>query len=43
MTNELAIGLYQVGNTNSQKNTEVKQLGWVTIHGLEVDAVAKKL
>ena len=41
MTNELAIGLYQVGNTSSRKNTEVKQLGRVTIHGLEVDAVAK--
>ena len=38
--------LYQVGNTSSHKNTEVKQLGprlalgWVTIQGLDVDAVA---
>ena len=38
--------LYQVGNTRSRKNTEVKQLGpqlalgWVTIKGLDVDAVA---
>ena len=38
--------LYHVGNTSSRKNTEVKQLGprlalgWVTIQGLDVDAVA---
>ena len=38
--------LYHVGNTSSRKITEVKQLrprlalGWVTIQGLEVDAVA---
>ena len=37
--------LHQVGNTSSHKNTEVKQLGpqlalgWVTIEGLDVDAV----
>ena len=40
--------LYQVGNTSSRKNTEVKPLGprlalrWVTIQGLDVDAVATK-
>ena len=40
--------LYQLGNTSSHKNTEIKQrgpqlaLGWVTIHGLDddVDGVA---
>ena len=38
--------LYQVGNTRSRKNTEAKQLGpqlalgWVTIKGFDVDAVA---
>ena len=37
---------YQVGNTSSRKMTEVQQLGprlaleWVTIQGLDVDAVA---
>ena len=37
--------LYQVGNTSSRKNTEVQQLGprlalgWVTIQGLDVNAV----
>ena len=42
----LRLRLYQVGNTSSHKNTEVKQLGprlalgWVTIQGLDVDAVA---
>ena len=32
--------LYQVGNSSSRKNTEVKQHGWVTIQGLDLDAVA---
>ena len=38
--------IYQVGNTSSHKNTEVYQLepwlalGWVTIKGLDIDAVA---
>ena len=37
--------LYEVGNTSSCKNTEAKQLGprlalgWLTIQGLDVDAV----
>ena len=43
----LQLLLYQVGNTSTGtcKNTEVKQLvprsalGWVTIQGLDVDAV----
>ena len=41
--------LNQVGNTSSRKNTEVQQLwprlslGWVTIQGLEVDAVATNI
>ena len=35
------LGLYQVGNTSSRKNTEVRQLGpqlalgWVTIQGVK--------
>ena len=42
----MKLRLNQVGNTSSRKNTEVKQLGtrlalvWVTIQGLDVDAVA---
>ena len=38
----LTIRLNQVGNTSSRKNTEIKQLvplGWVTIQGLDVDAL----
>ena len=40
--------MYQVGNTSSRKITEAKQLGprltlgWVTIQGLDVDAVCSK-
>ena len=43
------IRLYQVGNTSSQKNTEVKQLGpllalgWVAIQGIDGDAVATNI
>ena len=35
--------LYHVGNTSFRKNTKLGQrfaLGWVTIQGLDVDAVA---
>ena len=43
----IGLRLYHVGNISSHQNMEVKQLGpqltlgWVTIQGLDVDAVAK--
>ena len=46
--NKFVLRLYQVGNTSSRKITKFKQLGpqlalgWVTIQGLDVDAVAYK-
>ena len=41
----IAIRLYQVGNTSSSKNTEVKQFGsiWMSNKGMNVDAAATTL